>query len=911
MEEHIYNKLLQLNTLEDHRFLNSQATIFGINKCLKIIYGENIHIISSSKFSKDFIRTDKGAKEFCSEVLNILKENQGILKKPIVSFFSFNDIKRDDDIENHWQILVILPIEDNKWKMLFKDSCFSNQTLWLEIKKILAEVVDKKSIEVELFDGALQNIIQKKNRNDCGWWCLYNIIMFIKERSIDFFYKIPYESDKLGKILREIFYKENLIFEEESCLENKEEIITEVLNENKRKILKNPRKMRISFGVSNFKQSVLQSYYIIDKSLFIRDVLNSEQKILIITRPRDWGKTLNLDMLRAFLEIEKDRNDLENKRKLFEGGEYKISRTESKLLNELKIAKDKNMPYYKQNIGKYPVIFIRFSSHDIDIDLDPDKAFKEVVDEFRNSIRDSYDDHENLYKAKLEKARLKLNLSTTLRNNIDKPLSKKWTLFKEFMIRENNADLSKSIKNLINVLYKSYKKKVVILIDEFDSYIYNAIQHPLFEKIMILYNSILQPLKDNNKIERVVMTGILPIGLSYVLSGLNVYSVFTIRDLPFTEHFGFTPDEIDHLLEVIPENHNYRNRMQKKDIDKRYHGYKCLNKTIYHPLLTIISIEGYLEGDHQILSGYIGVLRVFDDILLKDKNIEVIIELIYKRKIKYMLSMEMSHALNTVNDLLLLLVHTGYLTSCKEPNYYKIPNKWVHSYFIYTYKSRILDKISAGNEILESVYRNFSCVIENLGKFKENIEKLLNQKDFIDKNESNFKNCLDKIAKLSRVYKYCYSKIVPDYKSIRPNNILIPHDEKSQLAIIHEVKQTQHKIRVKSLLETAIWEIYSQLSLDYIISLIQNDKKFSYIQIIKTRVIVFYEDSHKNWKVEIIERSHSIFEAIKINNFFKTCGDRSLLISKLSTTRRISRKELLKTMNADDLSACLDKLANE
>ena len=101
-----------------------------------MIYGENIHIISSCKFSKDFVRTNRGEKEFCSEVLNILKENQGILKKPIVSFFSFNDIKWNYDIENHWQILVILPIKDNKWKMLFKDSCFSNQILWLEIKKI-------------------------------------------------------------------------------------------------------------------------------------------------------------------------------------------------------------------------------------------------------------------------------------------------------------------------------------------------------------------------------------------------------------------------------------------------------------------------------------------------------------------------------------------------------------------------------------------------------------------------------------------------------------------------------------------------------------------------------------------------------------------------------------------------------
>ena len=471
--------------------------------------------------------------------------------------------------------------------------------------------------------------------------------------------------------------------------------------------------------------------------------------------------------------------------------------------------------------------------------------------------------------------------------------------------------MSKSIKILINILYKSYKKKVVILIDEFDSHIYNAIQHPLFEKVMILYNSILQPLKDNNKIEKVVMTGILPIGLSYVLSGLNIYSVFTIRDLPFSDHFGFTPDEIDYLIEVIPENHNERNRLQKENIDQQCHGYKSWNKTIYKPCLTINFIKSYLSGDHWTPDGYIGILDLFGKNLLKDKNIEIIIELIYKGKIKCMLSMEMSHALNTVNDFLLLLVHAGYLTSCKEPNYYRIPNNYVRAYFIHTYRSMILKKISAGNKKLLSVYDNFSCAIENIGTFKENIEKLLNQKDFIDKNEGNFKNILDKIGKLSLVYKYCYSKIVPGYESIRPNNILIPCNKRSELAVIYEVKQTQNKIRVKSLLETALWEIYSQFSFDYIISLIENDKKFSYIGIIKTQAIVFYEDSHKNWKAEIIQRVHYIPESIKIINFFKTCGDRSLLISKLSTTRRVSRKELLKTLDVDDLSACLDKLANE
>ena len=172
-------------------------------------------------------------------------------------------------------------------------------------------------------------MIQTKNYYDCGWWCLFNVCMLILRGGNDFFNKFDYKIEGLGSNLRAIFHSLSLNLEEESreveCLYPK-----------------------LFIGTEDFKELLLESDYIVDKSLFIWDILTTNKK-LAITRPRRWGKSLNLNMLRTFLEIEQDMDAFNEKRKLFEGGEYKISDAKSKILNEYRLREKKE----KEKVTEY------------------------------------------------------------------------------------------------------------------------------------------------------------------------------------------------------------------------------------------------------------------------------------------------------------------------------------------------------------------------------------------------------------------------------------------------------------------------------------------------------------------------------------------------------------------------------
>ena len=303
LERFIRDKLWNLDTQEESRNETSHATSFGINKCLEKIFRKNIHIINK----KYTISTEKEVEEYCSEVADIIKLDQGILAKPVVTLISF---KSGDKIgvnfltESHWQMLVILPFNDNYWKVYFKDSCFESQTLSSELKNKLIGLC----MNIDFIDEEFKNVIQAKNYHDCGWWCLFNACMWILAGRDDFYNKFDYKKEILGSKLRAIFYSKGLILEEES----KE---AEFIHEDKRNTCFNTK---LYIGTVNFRKLLLESDYIVDKSLFIYDVLNSGIKVMVITRPRRWGKSLNLNMLKTFLEIEQDTESLNEKRKLFE-----------------------------------------------------------------------------------------------------------------------------------------------------------------------------------------------------------------------------------------------------------------------------------------------------------------------------------------------------------------------------------------------------------------------------------------------------------------------------------------------------------------------------------------------------------------------------------------------------------------
>ena len=148
------------------------------------------------------------------------------------------------------------------------------------------------------------------------------------------------------------------------------------------------------------------------------------------------------------------------------------------------------------------------------------------------------------------------------------------------MNADRTADIENSISNLVVFLSNHYHKKVFILIDEYDSQLTLAIDSPLFSKIANSYGAMLSHLKDNELVEKIIITGILPIALGKLFSGLNNDSLFTVNDVQLSNRLGFTSEEVDSLLNKIPDNDDRVNKLQKEEIALWYNGYTFGNTII-------------------------------------------------------------------------------------------------------------------------------------------------------------------------------------------------------------------------------------------------------------------------------------------------------------------------------------------
>ena len=633
-------------------------------------------------------------------------------------------------------------------------------------------------------------------------------------------------------------------------------------------------------------------------------------------------------MLKTFLEIEQDAEALNKKRRLFEGGEYKISEFEFKQLNELKIAKFKNTILYKKYFGSYPVIFINFYG-----DINPklksnseseiNEPIYEIKKKYRNNVKNAYCLHDAAYRMELEewciRNELKFNPKGTIRElenllSANKQiLSDELDLFQKYRKGDNSVDLNTSISNLVKFLHDHYNKKVFIIIDEYDSQLTTLIGHPLFSEISDIYKSILSPMKDEPLIEKFVVAGILPLTLGNLFSSVNQTSLFTVKEHELSEHFGFTVQEVNNLLNKVSRNHDRVNKLQKSEISLWYNGYKFGETINYNPWSIVKCIQCYLKDGIQPVKDYwtnSSVLEAFKIVLFKLKNLEIIKDLIIKEKIFFPLEIKFNTILESVNDFVLLLLHAGYLTSCKELDYYRIPNKEVKKYFYDCYLPILIDKYFQKEKTLQSVINNFSDHLDDFERYKEDIENLLSDNKFVAKTESDFKEYFGGIHKLSRLYtdfaKHIqYSEQYTNYQT-RLDHTFLPINGKSNIAIIHEYKQTLKEIEVNNLLEAGLWQIYSQLYMSNILSLME----INHIETILTRVIVCYI-CNKEWKVNMVQWSHSVREAIKINDFFMNFDDRAKLTREANTLA--TRRKFLARMNEDieDLPALLNKFKEE
>ena len=385
---------------------------------------------------------------------------------------------------------------------------------------------------------------------------------------------------------------------------------------------------KIPVGINDFKTLIENNYYYIDKTKYIEDLLEDGSEVILFTRPKSFGKTLNMSMIKYFFDIE---NKEENK-KLFSG---------------LYIEKSKHI----SEQGKYPVIYISFK------DL-KSKNWEGTIFKLKNQLKDLY--KEFLY----------------LKDSLDEISQED---FNKIIYMKEDANYEFSLKYLTEYLYKYYKQKVIVIIDEYDSPIVNSYENNYYDEAILFFRNFYSSvLKDNQYLERGFLTGILRVAKEGIFSGLNNLEICSILDNKYSSFYGLTEDEVLKSLDFF--NMEYK----LNEVKDWYDGYKFGNKEIYNPW----SILNYINKK-EIGAYWVGTSNNFliNNILENaEASIFEELELLFsdKETIKTIYSDPDFSDIKKPQNIWQLLVHSGYLTVKKriDRNLYSltIPNKEIEEF---------------------------------------------------------------------------------------------------------------------------------------------------------------------------------------------------------------------------------------
>jgi len=302
-------------------------------------------------------------------------------------------------------------------------------------------------------------------------------------------------------------------------------------------------RLKLPIGVDDYKKLIDNNKVYVDKTLLIKEFWQEDGEVVLVPRPRRFGKTLNLSMLKYF----------------FEKTDQKTSN--SNLFKNTNIWKD---PEYQALQGQYPVIFLTFK----DIKA---SSWESAYEKFAIIISE-------------ECKRLLPNLA------IEKVDASDVDIFNKLKTKQaSEGELAQSLRFLSRLLYEQTKKNVIVLIDEYDAPIIKAYLHNYYEKMIEFINDLLSAaLKSNPTLQKGFLTGITRIAKKGIFSGLNHLSVYTILDTEYSDKFGFTQEEVDQLLK------SYDLTDKRDEIKNWYDGYIFGNINVYNPwsLLKCIKHNG-------------------------------------------------------------------------------------------------------------------------------------------------------------------------------------------------------------------------------------------------------------------------------------------------------------------------------
>lgn len=449
---------------------------------------------------------------------------------------------------------------------------------------------------------------------------------------------------------------------------------------------------KIGIGESDFKMLRTRDNYYIDKSMYIKDIIDNGSKVILVTRPRRFGKTLNMSMLKYYFNI-----DAKDSKEIFDG--LKIMEQEEK---------------YTSKLGYYPCIYITLK----DVN---DTTYESMLLNLKTAVLDMYQEHrylldsEKIYPEEKEKI--------------------KDILF----CRENEVILKNSIKDLSKYLNRHYDRPVILLVDEYDVPLQNAYVEGYYEQGVKFFKTFYgTTFKDNPYLEKTVITGVSRVAKESIFSGANNFDVYTVLDNEFSDDFGITEKEIDKVIS------DFEIEDKKEEIKEWYDGYTIgETKGIYNPW----SILNYLSKK-QLIPYWVNTSSN-DLIKLTLKNSTTV-----KEKIERLLkdeAIEVNVDQETVivgieeneDNIWGLMLGTGYLKivetiDISESLYkVKIPNYEIKELFRSIIRDWFKDKV-IGND-LKSILEDLITL--NLKEFEKKFEILVRQMfSYMDVGENTAEN---------------------------------------------------------------------------------------------------------------------------------------------------------------------------
>ena len=422
-------------------------------------------------------------------------------------------------------------------------------------------------------------------------------------------------------------------------------------------------------GISDFKTLIENNYYYVDKTPFIREVGKNIGKSLLFTRPRRFGKTLNMSMLKYFFDV----REAEENRKLFKGLEIQKS------------------SYFKEQ-GKYPVIFI--SMKDI-----KGNTWEKLFKNLKIKISHLFSEYRFLLK------------------EVDKIDSD----FLEKIIFNDTVEesvLENSLSIFANILKRYYNQKVIILIDEYDTPLISAYRYGYYKEAKNFFSGFYSSaLKDNNVLQVGVITGIIRVVRAGIFSDLNNLKEYTILNKEYDEYFGFLEEEVKNALKY------YEIDFKLDEVHSWYNGYKFGDKKIYNPwsILNFLSTKEFKSY----------WIDTSDNYLIKDilksadrETFDKLNNLLFGKKVEEEITGKSTlQEVLEAHDLWELLLFSGYLTIDKkiEDDLYsiKIPNNEVKKFF----KDSFIEISFGTNLTFKRLIKNL--LDNNIDKFEIELQEIL------------------------------------------------------------------------------------------------------------------------------------------------------------------------------------------